>query len=220
MALALGGIWFADAAGADVHPSVYPGTVMALTAAALLIGTWFGRARVLITVGLLAALLTAAGVVIGPGPYGERVYEPASAASVKSTYELGAGRLAVNLDGVGDLQALDGRSIKVKSHVGLVQVIVPTSLDAQITSHVDAGDINGPAITQDEGDGEQRATMEARHDGRPLVTIDVDLKFGKIEILRFDCPQLAIAQTGDTREQDLSTLTWKGEDVRDPPACH
>jgi hypothetical protein len=219
MVVALGSIWIADAAGADVHPSVYPGTVLALTAVALLIGTWFGRAKLLIPIGLISAFLTAAITVIGPGPYGERIYEPTSAGEVKATYEHGAGHIALNLDDVADVDALNGRSIHVDSRVGLVQVMVPTSLDAQITSTVDGGQISGPTVVYDRDHGGEESVMEARHDGRPLVTIDIDLKFGHIEIFRVDCPTLDVRRRGDIQQQDLSTMTWNGDD-RDPAACN
>lgn len=219
MVLTLGGIWSADILGANIHPSVYPGSVLGLTAAALLLGSWYGRAKLLIPIGLISAFLTAAFTVIGPGPYGERFYEPTTAAEVKDVYHHGAGRMVVNLEDVRDINRLDGRTITVESRVGLVQVIVPTSLDAEITSQVDGGDIKGPAVTDDTGNGSQESVMSARQDGRPLVTIDVDLRYGQIEILRLDCRGLAVPRHSDTTAQDLSTLTWEG-DASDPAACN
>ena len=219
MALALGGIWFADAAGADVHPSVYPGSVLGIAAAALLLGSWYGRAKLLIPIGLLSALVTAGFTVIGPGPYGERIYTPTSATAVKSSYEHGAGRVVLNLDEVQDVTALDGRTIIVDSHVGQVQVIVPTSVDAEIRAHVRGGEITGMAATTDVGNGGQEAVISARGDGRPRLIIDVDLTFGQIEIYRFDCPGLPIAQRGDNKAHNLSTQIWEG-DNRDPAACN
>ncbi len=219
MVLTLGGIWLVDVSGADVHPSVYPGTVLAITAAALLLGSWFGRAKLLIPLGLLSALVTAGFVVIGPGPYGERVYTPTSAAAVQGRYEHGAGRLVLNLDEVSDINNLDGRTIVVDSHVGQVQVIVPTSVDAEIHAHVRGGDIAGAAVTEDVGNGGQDAVISARNDGRPRVVIDVDLTFGEIELFRFDCPDLAIARRGDTSAQDLSTQLWTGGSHA-PAACN
>ncbi len=219
MILTLGGIWFADAAGADVHPSVYPGSVLAITAAALLLGSWCGRAKLLIPIGLLSALVTAGFVVVGPGPYGERVYAPTTAAAVQSRYEHGAGRLVVNLDEVRDITNLDGRSIVVDSHVGQVQVIVPTSVDAEIRAHVTGGEITGAAVVEDVGNGGQQAVIEARGDDRPHVVIHVDLTFGQIEIFRFDCPGPAVTQRGETRSQDLSTQLWTGGN-HVPAACN
>ncbi len=219
MIITLGGIWFADAAGADIHPSVYPGSVLAISAAALLLGSWYGRAKLLIPIGLLSALVTAGFVVVGPGPYGERFYTPTTAAAVQSRYEHGAGRLVLNLDEVRDITDLDGRSIVVDSHVGQVQVIVPTSVDAEIRAHVTGGEITGAAVTEDVGNGGQQAVIEARGDDRPHVVIHVDLTFGQIEIFRFDCPNLAIAQRGETRSQDLSTQLWTGGN-HVPAACN
>ena len=137
----------------------------------------------------------------------------------RSDYEHGAGRIVVNLDDVRDIDALDGRRIDVDSRVGLVQVVIPTTLDAAVTAHVEGGDIEGPAVVDDSDHGETNAVMEPRHDGRPIVTIDADLKFGKIEILRYDCPDLAITRNGNQDTQDLSSLSWKGGD-RVPAACH
>ncbi len=219
MILTLGGIWFVDAAGADVHPSVYPGSVLAITAAALLLGSWYGRAKLLIPIGLLSALVTAGFIVVGTGPYGERVYTPTTAAAVQSRYEHGAGRLVLNLDEVRDIANLDGRSIVVDSHVGQVQVIVPTSVDAEIRAHVTGGEITGAAVTEDVGNGGQQAVIEARGDDRPHIVIHVDLRFGQIEIFRFDCPGLAVAQRGDTRSHDLSTQLWTGGSLV-PAACN
>lgn len=218
MALTLGGIWFADAAGLDVQPSVYPGSVLALTAVALVLGTWYGRAKLLIPVGLVSAVLTAALTVIGPGPYGERVYEPTTAAAVEDSYHHGAGRVVVNLDQVRDINKLDGRTIKVDSQVGLVQVVIPTSIDAALTSRVDGGQISGPAVVNDTGNGAQQSVTPAIGDGRPAITIDVALRFGRIEIYRFDCPHLPAAAQG-SRGKPVSTLIWKGN-ARDPAACH
>ena len=55
MAVALGALAVVDLAGASVAPSAYPATVLGLSAAFLLLGSFFGRAGGLILVGLLAA---------------------------------------------------------------------------------------------------------------------------------------------------------------------
>jgi hypothetical protein len=183
-----------------------------------LLGTWYGRAKLLIPVGLVSAVLTAGLTVIGPGPYGERIYEPTTAAAVKDSYHHGAGRVVVNLDQVRDINNLDGRTIKIDSQVGLVQIVVPTSIDAALTSRVDGGKISGPAVVHDLGDGSKESVRPASGDGRPSITIDVTLRFGQIEIYRFDCPHLPTpAQSG--HGHPFSTFIWNG-DPRDPAACH
>lgn len=204
MAVALGGVWFADASGADVHPSVYPATVLLLCAAALILGAWYGRARLLIPLGFLAALATAASVVVGPGPYGERIYRPTSAAEVRPAYEHGAGRIEVRLDEVTDPEALDGRTIRVTSRVGEVELVLPTSVDATVVAHVDGGQITGIASAPD-GGNDQEARLVPDDDADPDVTVIVDLRYGQVGVRRFDCPGRPVPATG------VSTNEWTGE---------
>ena len=219
MALALGGLWLADALGADINPSVYPGSVLGISATALLIGTCFGRAKLLIPLGLFSALVTVVFTVIGPGPYGERIYYPQTAASVDNVYEHGAGRMVLHLEEVRDLANLDGRTIHLDARVGEVEVIIPTVLDAAVTANVEGGDINGPTSMRNLDNGGEQAWIDARFDGRPHVTVDVDLTYGQIQIRRFDCPGTVVPQQSSNASANLSTLTWTG-DGHVPAACN
>ena len=203
IALALGVIWVVDASGAAVDPSVYPGSVLLICAGGLLVATWYGRARLLIPLGLLAALATAATLVTGPGPFGERIYRPASAAAVQSEYRHGTGRLVVRLDEVGDVAALDGRTIAVSSRIGEVELVLPTSVDATVDVSVDGGQIHGIASAPD-GGNDQYARLVPVDDADPDVTVTVDLRFGQVLVRRFDCP-------GDpTPTSGVSTDAWTG----------
>ncbi len=189
IALALGTVWVIDETVVGLlPPSVYPGTALGIIAAALLVGTWFGRSRFLIFLGLVTTFLTVVSTVVGPGPYGEATYRPTAAADVRSTYEHGAGLLIVRLDDVQDPTALDGRVIDVDSSVGQVDVIVPSSVDATISAHVDGGEITGPTYVGTRSGGSQSATLVPRDDDDPDVTIDIELTFGQINIMRADCP--------------------------------
>lgn len=189
IALALGTVWVIDETVAEqLPPSLYPGTALGIIAAALLVGTWFGRSRFLIFLGLVATFLTVVSTVVGPGPYGEAAYRPTSAADVRSSYRHGAGLIVVRLDDVQDPTALDGRLIDVESSVGQVDVIVPSSVDATIRAHVDGGEITGLSDIAPRRGSSQTATLVPRDDADPNVTIDIELTFGQINILRADCP--------------------------------
>ncbi len=199
IALALGTVWVIDeTVVAQLPPSVYPGTALGIIAAALLVGTRFGRSRFLIFLGLVATFLTVVSTVVGPGPYGEATYHPTAAADVRSTYEHGAGLIIVRLDDVQDPTALDGRVIDVDSSVGQVDVIVPSSMDATIRAHVDGGEITGPASIGPRSGGSQSASLIPRDDDDPDVTINIELTFGQINIMRADCPgdRKSAARTG------------------------
>lgn len=183
-------------------------------------GTWFGRSRFLIFLGLVATFLTLVSTVVGPGPYGEATYRPTAAAEVRSTYEHGAGLIIVRLDDVQDPTALDGRVIDVDSSVGQVDVIVPSSVDATIRAHVTGGEITGPAYAGPRNGGSQSATLVPRDDDDPDVTINIELTFGQINIMRADCPGdlTGAARTGiSSTYQSFDPISGG---IRVPSACN
>lgn len=216
-AIAVGVIWVLDeTVVAELEPSVYPGTALALIAAALLIGTRYGRSRFLIVLGLLASLATVATTVVGPGPHGESLYRPLAADEVRSSYEHGIGHLVVHLDDVSDVARLAGRDIVVDMSVGRLDIIIPTSLDATITAHVRGGEINGPPMADRRDSGSESATVTPVDDADPNVTIDIDLQFGQINLMRVDCP-------GDTDSAAKTGLDLTYEPTggtRVPAACN
>jgi phage shock protein PspC (stress-responsive transcriptional regulator) len=211
IAITLGALWVYDDTGHTVSPSVYPGTALAIIAAGLVVGAWWGRSRLLIFAGLLATVLTVATSVIGPGPNGERIYTPTSTAELHSSYRHGAGRIVVHLEDLVDPANLDGRTVSIKSGVGQVQVIVPSSIDVAVDAHVDHGDIHGLAGTEDLGQGEEQVTAaRGSHD----LTVDIRLGLGQILVQRVDCP-------GSTVPSDspiTSTTSSGGTHV--PAACN
>ena len=81
MAVALGVLGIADLAGADVAPSAYPATVLGLSAAFLLLGTFFGRAGGIILVGLVAAAVTVGTTVADKWDPHSTTVVPTSAAA-------------------------------------------------------------------------------------------------------------------------------------------
>jgi phage shock protein PspC (stress-responsive transcriptional regulator) len=209
IAIAIGALWVYDANGHSVTPSLYPGTALGIIAAGLIVGAWWGRSRLLIFAGLLATLAIIATTVVGPGPNGERIYRPTSTADLSSSYQHGAGRIAVHLEDLVDPKNLDGRTIHIKSGVGEVDVTVPSSIDVAINAHVSHGDISGLRGTADLGEGELRVTAPpGSHD----VTVDIDLSLGQIDVHRVDCPGRVLAADNQI------TSTTGGTDV--PAACN
>ena len=211
IAITLGALWVYDETGHTVSPSVYPGTALAIIAAGLVVGGWWGRSRLLIFAGLLATLLTVVTSVIGPGPNGERIYSPASTAGLHSTYRHGAGRIVVHLEDLVDPANLNGRTVSIKSGVGQVQLIVPSSIDVAVNAHVDHGDIQGLAGKEDLGQGEEQVTAApGSHDLR----VDIRLGLGQILVQRIDCPGSTIPSDSPI----TSTTSAGGTDV--PAACN
>ncbi len=182
IAVALGGLGIADLAGADVAPSAYPATALGITAAFLLLGTFFGRAGGLILVGLVAAATTV-GMTIADkwDPHSETVV-PTTSAQVKSEYSMDVGEIKLDLTDLRDPEALDGRTIHVTGNVGHLEVIVPAGLTVESTSHVTGiGGIN--AFGRDSGGVD--TSVDAMHDAGPksaYLIIDTELHVGGIDV--------------------------------------
>jgi phage shock protein PspC (stress-responsive transcriptional regulator) len=218
IAIAMGVVSILDqtAFDGDITPSVYPGTALAVIAAALLLGTWYGKSRLLIAAGVIATLATGATEVVGPGPYGDSVYRPIASTSVPSEYHNGVGRLVVHLEQLSDPHKLSGRTIEVTERIGQIEVVVPSTMPVVIDAHVDHGDITGPdnADVSKHGAGAAEIEMSSvAPGGTPTVTLDIDLDFGEIVITQYDCPTTSAASVGLDTNQRIG-----GSHAA--PACH
>jgi phage shock protein PspC (stress-responsive transcriptional regulator) len=204
MAIALAVLWVIDVeTSANIDPSYYPGTVLALSAIGLLVSAFWGRARSLIAVGAIAAVATAGAVFAGPGPYGEQTLQPRQAAAVPASYRWGIGDLTLNLAQVNDAFDLQGRTVTLKEHLGRVTVIIPTSVAAIVHASVDHGSIDGPRGVLHGDNGAEHAVMTPPPLGRPTMHIDVHVDDGEIRILRVDCPNGFAGLAGEPTDSYL-----------------
>jgi phage shock protein PspC (stress-responsive transcriptional regulator) len=199
-AIAVGVVWILDQGTfEEIVPAAYPATVLGVTAIGLLVGTLYGRSRLLIAVGIVAALATAATAFLGPGPYGERIYRPHSAAEVQSTYHNGVGRLVIHLEEIADPRKLDGQTVHIDEHIGELQVIVPSTMPVVIDAEVDHGEVAGPrsSVVNDLSSGRQEAHLSSvPAGGTPALVLEVDLDYGQITITRYDCATSSPRSTG------------------------
>ena len=182
-AVALGVLAVIDLAGASVAPSAYPATVLGLSSAFLLLGSFWGRAGGLILVGLMAAAATVGTTFADHWDPHREVVRPATAATVQSDYHLDVGELVVDLTGVSDPEALAGRTIHVTGGTGHLDIRVPRGISVVTESHVTGiGGIN--AFGRDAGgiDTSLTASHQPRATVLPPLTIDADLHVGGIDI--------------------------------------
>ncbi|MER7458165.1 PspC domain-containing protein [Micromonospora sp. NPDC126480] len=141
--LVLGLVAVLDLAGVfPVGASAYFAAALATTGLGLLVGTWFGRARWLIALGLVtAAALTVATVAESydriRGVDGAVTWAPASHAELANRYENSFG------DTVLDLRSVDfaGKDTQITLAVnfGNATVVVPPEVDVTTVSDVNAG---------------------------------------------------------------------------------
>ena len=176
-ALAVAGFW----AGATGGGAVVAGVVIA-AGVALLAGAFLGGARWLILPALALALplavVSAAGVDTDGG-VGEREYRPTSAADVRDHYELGMGRLVVDLR-QADLPPGD-RSLNLEVGVGEAVVVVPEDVCVASTARVGMGAVD--LFGRDSGGID--VDWEDRPKAPPATTrllVDADVGIGHLEV--------------------------------------
>jgi Cell wall-active antibiotics response 4TMS YvqF len=176
-ALAFAGFW----AGATGGGAVVAGVVIA-AGVALLVGAFVGGARWLILPALALALPLAVVSVAGvdtDGGVGEREYRPTSAADVRDRYELGMGRLVVDLR-QADLPPGD-RRLNLEVGVGEAVVVVPEDVCVASTARVGMGavdlfdrDSSGVDVDWDDRPSAPPATTR--------LLVDADVGIGHLEV--------------------------------------
>lgn len=154
----------------------------------LLVGTWLGRARWLVAVGVALALALGTSVAARSSGLddglGERTWTPTGDAS----YALGAG------EAVLDLSALrPGTRSEVDVELGVGRLLVLAPRDVRVTGEAQAG---VGELLQVYGDGRRRELdpdddTDVRErfafdgeDGGPVVELDLEVGMGQIEVRR------------------------------------
>ena len=131
VAVALGALGLYDVAGGSVVDSAYPALALTVVGVMLVVGAWIGRAGGLIFLGIVASFALAVTSVLGTFRAmdlrdGQRIHvAPVSAEQVRNSYEVRQGQVSVDLSGVSDPEALDGRVIHVGGTAAEVVVVLP-----------------------------------------------------------------------------------------------
>jgi phage shock protein PspC (stress-responsive transcriptional regulator) len=181
-ALAVGVLGIVDLAGAPVADSAYPAAVVGSCGVMLLVGAFFGRAGGLILVGLLASLVLLAATASGGLDSGDISSRPLSATAVPSHLDTDAGEIVLDLSGVQDLSALDGRTIDLETNIGRIEVIVPEGLSVRVDAQVDAAGRIVLFGNENGGVGVSSSRRYSAGPETPEISIEAHLSIGEIEI--------------------------------------
>ncbi len=181
IAIGVGTLGVIDAAGTDVPDAAYPALAMAITGVMLVLGAFWGRAGGLIVVGLVAAVATLGATASGDWEGANLTYSPTTPGEVRDGYDLGTGELTLDLSGVTDVEALDGRRISVDGGVGVLEVVVPPGMDVTVDASAGVGNVDVL--------GQESAGVDVQQDGFvdgggtvPDLTIEVDLGLGQVTV--------------------------------------
>lgn len=185
--LALGVLAIIDLTQYDVKPSAYLATSIGTIGLGLLVGAWFGRARWLISIGLVLSVILA-GVSAGerwdpPDRTGNQVWTPSTVDEIESEYDNSFG------EGVLDLRNVDfsGRSVEltVDSEFGKFEVILPQNVDVDVKANFEFG--NGSVLgNRWNGRGDSHQVHDTGPDGAGggSLSITADVDFGDLEVHR------------------------------------
>jgi phage shock protein PspC (stress-responsive transcriptional regulator) len=171
-----------DQSGADIEGPVYLASALGVVAAGMLVGTWWGNGRWLVPFG---AILTAALIAVSQLPVwktGEIKEAPTRSADVLSSYEMGVGRIELDLTDIEDLASLDGRTITIDNGVGETDVVIPDNLDVAVTAELNAGHVE--ILGREANGGDASTQYTDADDIDPNVRIDIDGSLGNVEVTR------------------------------------
>jgi phage shock protein PspC (stress-responsive transcriptional regulator) len=180
-ALALGGAWLAGAGG---------GTAAAITviaAGAILVGAaleGYGRWLILpvLSLALPVAFVSAANIDLHGGA-GDKQYAPTSAAQVRDSYRLGAGRLVVDLR---DAQLTPGdHPLKLRVGVGEAILLVPHNVCVATKSKVGVGEVDS-FDRSNGGVDVDWSDQPAAAPGNPRIVLNANVGLGRLGIGHYD----------------------------------
>jgi phage shock protein PspC (stress-responsive transcriptional regulator) len=186
--VALGILAINDATWAAVPVSAYVATALAIVGAGLLIGTWFGRARGLIGLGILLALVLPLSVVadgLDLRSAGSVTVRPQSVEAVpKGLQEYGAGSVAYDLTEL-ELTDTDSITLDIDQGVGELRIIVPPDADVTVNADVGLGSVEAFG-SRSGGPGTSRQITDLGDDGAGggEITLNLDLGVGEVEVRR------------------------------------
>ena len=183
IAVALGALRVWELADHHVVDGAYPALALAITGAALVFGAWIGRAGAVLWIAIFAGI--AMGVTNVADNVGSTVERPLTAAAVQSSYDLGVGRLVLDLSDVGDPGELDGRTITLDGNIGQLKVIVPADVNVTASADISGGGRIEMFGQSDDGDNPDLTLNHVGSEAEPgavRLIIKTDLDFGNIYI--------------------------------------
>jgi hypothetical protein len=160
----------------------YLALAVAIVGAGLLVGSVWGRSRLLIAAGLVLAFLmgiATVGEAVDTFTDEVRTFTPATADDVSPNYSMDSGTLIVDLTGVD----WTGREteIDVELGAGQIEITVPADIEAVVEARAGVGQVEVLGRSS-EGLGVGRTVRVAGIEGAGMVTLDVRVGAGQITV--------------------------------------
>jgi phage shock protein PspC (stress-responsive transcriptional regulator) len=186
--IVLGLIGLADLAGVSVPFGTYLAAALAVLGIGMIVGAWYGRARLLIAPGIILAIVVGS---VGAFPFsgfhgGEITWRPATLSQVESSYDNSLGDATLDLSGVDFSQATGPVTIRVSVRLGNLTVIVPSNVDTTTTATVHLGNANvfNQSFSGANSDPHTFVDNGADGPGGGQLTLDARVDLGNLEVHR------------------------------------
>ena len=182
--VALGSLGLYDSVGGDVVDAAYPALALTVVGVMLVVGAFVGRAGGLIFLGIVAAL--ALGITASAQDNWSTDTRlsrtPATAADVRTSYDITAGQIRLDLTEVEDLENLDGRRLDLEATAGEILVIVPEGLDVDVDASIRlGGEIEVDGVIENGNGVDLNRRIDGGDDASQL-SLELDLVVGHIEV--------------------------------------
>jgi hypothetical protein len=138
MFLAVGMLAAVDLSGAKIPAMAYIALPLAVIGLGLVVGTWHGRARWLIVLGVILSIALAIGAAAdGVASKGDVSWRPANIDQLESTYYIDIGNAVLDLSAVNF--TAQHESIEVGVGAGNLTVLLPSDVDLRLQAEVNVG---------------------------------------------------------------------------------
>lgn len=172
-----------------VTPSTYFAVALVTVALGLFVGTWFGRARWLIALGLVAS--AALGLTTVVESYNRVqsleesvIWDPANYGAMADRYETTFGNAVLDLSRV-DFTNQDA-DVTAVVNFGRLRVILPATVDVTTSADVNAGDARVFGERWNGVGGRPRETVDlgTDGDGGGKLRLNLHVNAGDLEVVR------------------------------------
>ncbi len=166
--------------GTAIDPGRYFGLALAVIGIGLVIGTWFGHARLLILLGvLLLPFAFAASLISVPieGGFGSHFVTPSNSEELRDEYRLTGGQIFLDLTRMEDA----GEPIDITASVGMGEIIVllPDDAGLELDAAVGGGQLLILGTTEEGTRLEERQVVDG--DG-PQFVLDLEAGLGLVQV--------------------------------------
>jgi hypothetical protein len=169
----------------DLRASLILPSILAFLGIALIVGSFNGPHTGMVTAGVFVTLGVLVIAVTPPGAFrggiGGQAITVTDPSDLEAVYEVGVGELSLDLS---DLVLTEPVAIEARVGAGDLIIVVPPSLEVDITASASAGDVSLFGETS-EGSSEPDHFTSDEFDTAPAtLTLDLQVAAGDIEVSR------------------------------------